>query len=249
MPMSFSHTSYNCTPLWCVFLHSSLMRWHLCCWGRPALLLVCSVSGPAVWSCLYCSHSGSRYEQSNHQTWDRKTYTGYWTFGCNAMRANATNSVPIWHWFLFKASELWQYFGAVRFSLVSHFKLNQKSNQILVVQAKIKIYRLSHWVSTNCIDVTASSLRPSNRVRKSFKKPKTENKKPQEEPEKGSFLLGWTNMQKISLTQQYRTQQHENNCLLEMFEVKWVYKSRYNMGTVFWSRSQCSTWARLGYSA
>lgn len=58
-----------------VSVHSSLARWHLCCWGRPVLPLVCSVSGPAVWSCSYCSHSGSRYELSNHQTWHRRTQT------------------------------------------------------------------------------------------------------------------------------------------------------------------------------
>ena len=87
----------------CVCLHSSLVRWHLCCWGRPALPLVCSVSGPAVWSCLYCSHSGSRYEPSNHRTWDTHTQTCYWylTFLLNQKNTPKTTT-STGHWFLFK---------------------------------------------------------------------------------------------------------------------------------------------------
>lgn len=73
---SFQGTAFHVG--WCarvsVDLHSSPARWRLCCWGRPAPPLVCSVSGPAVWSCWCCFRSGSRYEPSSHLTWEEQTH-------------------------------------------------------------------------------------------------------------------------------------------------------------------------------
>lgn len=50
-------------------LHSSLVRWRLCCWGHLVLLLGYSGAAPAGWSWSYCSHSGSRSVQWSPRSW------------------------------------------------------------------------------------------------------------------------------------------------------------------------------------
>lgn len=50
-------------------LHSSLVRWRLCCWGHLVLLLGYSGAAPAGWSWSYCSHSGSRSVQLSPRSW------------------------------------------------------------------------------------------------------------------------------------------------------------------------------------
>lgn len=50
-------------------LHSSLVRWRLCCWGHLVLLLGYSGAAPAGWSWSYCSRSGSRSVQSSPRSW------------------------------------------------------------------------------------------------------------------------------------------------------------------------------------
>lgn len=57
--------------MWCMIwnLHSSLGRWHLCCWGHPGHLLGYSGAAPAGWRSSYYSRSGSRSWQWSPPNW------------------------------------------------------------------------------------------------------------------------------------------------------------------------------------
>ena len=67
--------------------------------------------------------------------------------------------------------------------------------------------------------MTPSDLRPSRCVRKKLKKSLTGSiRNIRKNMRGGSFVPGWTEQQ-----------QHDNNSLLRMFELIWVYKSRYNV--------------------
>lgn len=52
-------------------LHSSPVRWRLCCWGHLVHLPVYSGAAPAGWSWSYCSRSGSRSSPWSPLSWTR----------------------------------------------------------------------------------------------------------------------------------------------------------------------------------
>lgn len=82
--------------MWCMIwnLHSSLGRWHLCCWGHPGHLLGYSGGAPAGWRLSYYSRSGSRSWQWSPPNWTNQH---------NRRRSNDCGNTTYQQWFFYKA--------------------------------------------------------------------------------------------------------------------------------------------------